>query len=91
MMTRTRIALAAAVILGAASFAAMAADENAQQGGYRQLGPGGTVGQGQGVNPVFHPSMHKPGGDAAACEQRFNTYDPATGTYVGEDGKRHPC
>jgi hypothetical protein len=89
MLTRTRIALAAAVILGTASFAAMAANENEDKGGYRELGPGGTVGQ--GVNPVFHPSMHQPGGDAAACEQRFNTYDPATGTYLGEDGKRHLC
>ena len=33
----------------------------------------------------------KAGGDAAACEQRFKTYDPATGTFLGEDGKRHPC
>ena len=89
MLTRTRIALAAAIILGTASFAAMAANENEDKGGYRELGPGGTVGQ--GVNPVFHPSMHKPGGDAAACEKFINTYDPATGTYLGEDGKRHPC
>jgi hypothetical protein len=88
MLTRTRIALAAAIILGTASVA-WAANENEDKGGYRELGPGGTVGQ--GVNPVFHPSMHKPGGDAATCEKFFNTYDPATGTYMGEDGKRHPC
>ena len=90
MSTKSRIALVAAIILGTASFAAMAANENANEtGGYRELGPGGTVGQ--GVNPVFHPSMHKPGGDAAACEKRFDTYDPDTGTFLGEDGKRHPC
>jgi hypothetical protein len=89
MLTKTNIALAAAIILGSASSVVLAANENDDKGGYRELGPGGTVGQ--GVNPVFHPSMHKPGGDAAACEQRFNTYDPATGTFLGEDGKRHPC
>ena len=32
------------------------------------------------------------GGDAVAyCAQRFKSYDPRTGTYVGRDGKPHPC
>jgi len=31
-------------------------------------------------------------GDAEAyCEQRFRSYDPASGTYLGYDGRRHPC
>jgi hypothetical protein len=31
-------------------------------------------------------------GDAVAyCSQRFRSYDPATGTYLGYDGLRHPC
>jgi hypothetical protein len=32
-----------------------------------------------------------PGGDAAYCAQRFRSYDPASGTYLGYDGFRHPC
>jgi hypothetical protein len=32
-----------------------------------------------------------PGGDVAYCEQRFRSYDPASGTYLGYDGLRHPC
>jgi len=33
-----------------------------------------------------------PGGDAVAyCMQRFQSYDPASGTYLGYDGLRHPC
>jgi hypothetical protein len=33
-----------------------------------------------------------PGGDASAyCAQRFHSYDPRTGTYLGTDGARHPC
>ena len=32
-----------------------------------------------------------PGGDVAYCEQRFKSYDPASGTYLGYDGYRHPC
>ncbi|MDX3972042.1 MAG: BA14K family protein [Bradyrhizobium sp.] len=32
------------------------------------------------------------GGDSAAyCAQRFKSYDPASGTYLGYDGRRHPC
>jgi hypothetical protein len=27
----------------------------------------------------------------AYCEQRFRSYDPASGTYLGYDGYRHPC
>jgi BA14K-like protein len=29
--------------------------------------------------------------DAAYCAQRFRSYDPASGTYLGNDGLRHPC
>jgi hypothetical protein len=31
------------------------------------------------------------GDPAAYCAQRFKSYDPATGTYLGYDGLRHPC
>ena len=27
----------------------------------------------------------------AYCEQRFRSYDPASGTYLGHDRPRHPC
>jgi hypothetical protein len=33
-----------------------------------------------------------PDGDPAAyCAQRFRSYDPRSGTYLGNDGQRHPC
>jgi hypothetical protein len=32
-----------------------------------------------------------PGADVAYCQQRFRSYDPASGTYLGYDGYRHPC
>jgi hypothetical protein len=34
-----------------------------------------------------------PGGDDAVayCMQTFRSYDPASGTYLGNDGYRHPC
>jgi BA14K-like protein len=31
------------------------------------------------------------GGNVAYCEQRYRSYEPATGTYLGYDGLRHPC
>jgi hypothetical protein len=31
------------------------------------------------------------GGDASYCASRYRSYDPATGTYLGYDGARHPC
>ena len=32
------------------------------------------------------------GGDSVAyCMQRYKSYDPASGTYLGYDGQRHPC
>lgn len=27
----------------------------------------------------------------AYCRKRFKSYDPASGTYLGYDGRRHPC
>lgn len=44
------------------------------------VAPGPIVAQGYG------------GGDSVAyCDARFRSYDPASGTYLGFDGMRHPC
>jgi len=29
--------------------------------------------------------------NASYCAQRYRSYDPASGTYMGFDGRRHPC
>ncbi|HLH98737.1 MAG TPA: BA14K family protein [Xanthobacteraceae bacterium] len=46
-----------------------------------------------GPGPYYAPGpVSAPGGDAVAyCMQRFKSYDPASGTYLGYDGVRHPC
>jgi hypothetical protein len=31
------------------------------------------------------------GNEVAYCQQRFRSYDPGSGTYLGFDGLRHPC
>jgi hypothetical protein len=38
--------------------------------------------------PGYYPA---PGSDAPYCASRYRSYDPATGTYLGYDGVRHPC
>jgi hypothetical protein len=34
---------------------------------------------------------YAPGGAVAYCTRHFRSYDPASGTYLGYDGLRHPC
>jgi len=41
---------------------------------------------------AYSPGYSSGGGSSAAyCQQRFRSYDPASGTYMGYDGQRHPC
>jgi hypothetical protein len=45
-----------------------------------------------GPGYVEGPAYVEGGGDAADyCLSRFKSYDPASGTYLGYDGARHPC
>ena len=50
---------------------------------------------GYGPGPyAYEPGPYGPGygGNAVAyCMQRFRSYDPSSGTYVGFDGLRHSC
>jgi hypothetical protein len=47
--------------------------------------------------PAYYPPAYGPGyytapaGDPSYCARRYRSYDPATGTYLGYDGARHPC
>ena len=40
--------------------------------------------------PGYYPAPGI-GGGASYCASRYRSYDPATGTYLGYDGVRHPC
>jgi BA14K-like protein len=44
-----------------------------------------------GYRPGYSYSYSAGGSDDAYCSQRFRSYDPASGTYLGYDGQRHPC
>jgi hypothetical protein len=49
--------------------------------------------------PYYYPDRYYPapaygpdnGDPVAYCMQRFRSYDPSSGTYLGYDGLRHPC
>ena len=41
---------------------------------------------------AYGPDYYQaPGADPSYCVSRYRSYDPATGTYLGYDGVRHPC
>jgi len=43
-----------------------------------------------GPGPYYYGRAYS--GDAVGyCMQRFRSYNPATGTYMGYDGRPHPC
>jgi len=43
-------------------------------------------------SPGYSTYGYSAGGrDADYCTQRYRSYDPASGTYLGYDGIRHPC
>ena len=39
----------------------------------------------------YSGSVVSSGTDPSYCAQRYKSYDPASGTYLGRDGRRHPC
>ena len=42
--------------------------------------------------PGYYDEPGYPPGDAVAwCAQHYRSYDPASGTFLGYDGYRHPC
>ena len=79
---------AALGVLGATSTAWSQRDSGRNSGIER----GGYVipGSKEGVNPAYHPEYFGAPPNQA-CFQRFKSYDAASGTYLGTDGRRHPC
>lgn len=55
-------------------------------------GPYGYYGGPYAYEPDYGPGVYaQPDDSDAYCAQRFRSYDPASGTYLGYDGRRHPC
>jgi hypothetical protein len=58
--------------------------------GYYGYAPGYAYGRGYGYAPDYDQG-YTGGNEVAYCQQRFRSYDPGSGTYMGFDGIRHPC
>jgi len=57
-------------------------------------GPGAVVGglaAGAIIGGAIANSQARAANNNAYCFSRFKSYDPASGTYLGYDGMRHPC
>jgi hypothetical protein len=54
---------------------------------------GALIGGALASQPRYYASPGYYGGSSAVayCERRYRSYDPASGTYLGYDGYRHPC
>lgn len=81
------LGIAAGALLGGAIIAS-------QPYGYGYpYAPGYAYGPGYSYAPGYaYGPGYAAGGDAVAyCSQRFRSYDPRSGTYLGYDGLRHPC
>jgi len=47
---------------------------------------------GPGYGPRYYDDYaYSPGRDESYCVQRYRSYDPGSGTFLGNDGRRHPC
>jgi hypothetical protein len=94
--------IAAGLIVGGAiaasqSWGGYGYDDNyAYSPGYAySSGPGYAYTAGPGYayapGPGYATSYGDDGNDVAYCQQRFRSYDPSSGTYMGYDGLRHSC
>jgi len=55
-------------------------------------GPGYAYAPGYSYAPGYaYAPAYAGGADDRYCSQRYRSYDPASGTYLGYDGIRHPC
>lgn len=89
--------------IGAATGAIIAAEGQRRRGGYYYWRNGCYIEQPYGgwaqvspdyCGPVGYAPPPPPpvaGDPIAYCMQRFRSYDPASQTYLGFDGLRHPC
>lgn len=63
--------------------------------GRRHYGTGvavlGGLAAGAIVGGAIANSQARASDAVAYCAQRYRSYDPASGTYLGYDGNRHPC
>jgi BA14K-like protein len=92
-MTTSKILIAAALVSMAAVTSASAQQTPnwalVNPDAYQAEFPNGDVSGGARMAPVFRESNAYAA--ASSCAQRHHSYDPASGTFLGYDGRRHSC
>jgi hypothetical protein len=79
-----------AVTLALAALAATSAGATNHESSRDRDAPYVLPGNTDGVNPAAHPYLFGSPPNYA-CFERFRSYEWTTGTYLGRDGRRHPC
>jgi BA14K-like protein len=92
--------LGAVLVLGAATATPILAQEVITEPGYcaqyfpnancQNLGPGSPGSSGQYYQRAGAPGMQASTGGSSACTH-YRSYDPASGTYIGRNGRRIAC
>jgi BA14K-like protein len=85
-----------AVAAGVVGGAVAAATAPLWAPGYYDYAPGYVYGPSYSYNYDYAPYVAAgpivaQNSGASYCASRFRSYDPASGTYLGYDGQRHPC
>ena len=89
-MSREKAFIALAIITAFFTAAGALGTAHAEQGS-DDPEPGFVIpGSKAGVNPAYHPGYFGSPPNYG-CFARFETYDLASGTYLGDDGRRHSC
>ena len=102
MRTLAKIGVAAAAVIIGGSVVTLPSVAYAQYyhhhgwgwGGFAAGAAAGAIVGGMLAAPYAtpYPPPYVYQGDAVRyCMQRFKSYDPGSGTYLGRDGYRHPC
>jgi hypothetical protein len=93
-MTTFKILIAAALVSMTAVTAASAQSPNwaipnpdAYQAQFPNGGAQAPAGR-MGLNNAYAATVRA---TASSCVQRYHSYDPASGTFLGYDGRRHAC
>lgn len=68
-------------------------DHDGNRGAFAAGVAAGVVIGGAAAAPgIYYVPVPSPADDAVAyCTQTYSSYDPQSGTYVGDDGNLHPC
>jgi len=85
-------AAVAGAVIGGAVIGGAYGDSYAYYGGPDYYDSGDTYyDNGNGYDAGPEVAVVQGGGDPGYCAQRYKSYDPASGTFLGYDGQRHPC